>query len=332
MPEAQATVVVGPVDEAASPSLAVPPCPTDSPAVPLAPVVTFATCGGPSGTVGIVATERKEEGLEQESKPNNVIIAPGGNQPTQEEPPPALGLVVGVLAMPPEGLGQPPPALPLPPLPPATVEEEEPAAVAAAASSGIAAAATPAQRRAKKSFIESLPLPKWLRSLSKYPPPPPSPFSGSRVYACVRVCTSTKDWKWHSREGVPKGGTPRLRDVALLFYYVSFPAPFPRYSTPLLPYCGFLPSSNNFFPPCDLPLTPPSPAPSKAVSSSSHCPAIVGVLFPRGRLGLPLLIAFVSWAAKMRYSYTNTFPHTHTHTLTHAVTNTHTHTKTQQVL
>ncbi|XP_061510196.1 syntaxin-binding protein 5 isoform X1 [Anopheles gambiae] len=167
VPEAQATVVVGPVDEAASPSLAVPPCPTDSPAVPLAPVVTFATCGGPSGTAGIVATERKEEGLEQESKPNNVIIAPGGNQPTQEEPPPSLGLVVGVLAMPPEGLGQPPPALPLPPLPPATVEEEEPAAVAAAASSGIAAAATPAQRRAKKSFIESLPLPKWLRSLNK---------------------------------------------------------------------------------------------------------------------------------------------------------------------
>uniref|UniRef100_A0A182VG54 V-SNARE coiled-coil homology domain-containing protein n=1 Tax=Anopheles merus TaxID=30066 RepID=A0A182VG54_ANOME len=152
VPEAQATVLVGPVDEA-----------TDSPAVTLAPVVTFATCGGPSGTASIVAPERKEEGPEQESKPNNVLLAPAGNQPAQEEPPPALGLVVGGLAMPPEGSGQPPPSLPLPPLPPGTVEEEEPAAVAA--SSGIAAAATPAQRRAKKSFIESLPLPKWLRSL-----------------------------------------------------------------------------------------------------------------------------------------------------------------------
>ncbi|XP_041780660.1 syntaxin-binding protein 5 isoform X2 [Anopheles merus] len=154
VPEAQATVLVGPVDEA-----------TDSPAVTLAPVVTFATCGGPSGTASIVAPERKEEGPEQESKPNNVLLAPAGNQPAQEEPPPALGLVVGGLAMPPEGSGQPPPSLPLPPLPPGTVEEEEPAAVAA--SSGIAAAATPAQRRAKKSFIESLPLPKWLRSLNK---------------------------------------------------------------------------------------------------------------------------------------------------------------------
>ncbi|XP_040172145.1 syntaxin-binding protein 5 isoform X2 [Anopheles arabiensis] len=165
VPEAQATVVVGPVDEAASPSLAVPPCPTDSPAVPLAPVVTFATCGGPSGTAGVVAPEQKEEGTEQEGRPNNAILAPGGNQPAQEEPPPALGLVAGgLLAMPPEGLGQPPPPLPLPP---ATVEEEEPAAAAAAASSGMAAAATAAQRRAKKSFIESLPLPKWLRSLNK---------------------------------------------------------------------------------------------------------------------------------------------------------------------